>query len=215
MTKKAFKKSQPKSGYFVAISFPGAHEAAIKYLDKGEFQLAANMLEVLVELEPEKMDPKYHLGFCYWELERHSEAIIQLEIVVKERPKIALGWETLARVYYAAGHTLLALSHMARAVVLDPDKSFARLMYAVFLRRSGDDVAAIEQLREASSKPPDDGQALYLLANTLERLPFAKGRSEAALHYSTVAKRWPGTQWGAWAALDLLELSRAEHAEQV
>lgn len=215
MTKKTVKKSKPKSGYFVGISLPGVFEAAIEYQDKGEFQLAIDMLEVLVRFEPEKIEPKFRLGCCYCELGRYTEAIVQLEEVVKERPKIANGWETLGKVCYAAGHTVSALSHVDRAVALNPDDNSARILRAVILRRSGDDVAAIKQLRVAASNPNDDGSALYLLANTLARLPFRSGQNEAVLHFSSVCKNWPGTQCAALAAIELIEINSAGHAEHV
>ena len=117
-----------------------------------------------------------------------TEAIPELELVLRERADDADTLYLLARAYVGLGDRGTARDHLTRAVAVKPDHVPARLLLARILIDQKDVAAALEELKLARAVAPDDPALLDELA----RISIGQGDLDAAItDYERIAELIP------------------------
>jgi tetratricopeptide (TPR) repeat protein len=114
---------------------------------------------------------------------QNGEALQILREALRRAPEHPVVHYRLARLLFAEGEEVRALTHAARAVELDPSRSDYREFYALLLEGEDQLEAAYQQLRLARHRSPFSGRILLRLGER-ER---AVGRDAQALEYFEMA----------------------------
>jgi len=162
----------------IAGAYIGAqdHAAALPYLKKA------------VEIQPKLTRNRNNLAACLIGMRRFDEAEAELKGIIAEHPKFPLAHFNLGLLYEEQGRRDDARGAYTTEVELHPNIVAARFNLSNLMLRSGEVVAAEEQLRQLVSANADEPLANLFLARALltrsadpaEALPFAqKGLDKA------------------------------------
>jgi len=106
---------------------------------------------------------------AYWQ---NSESLWTHTLSVV--PNNAVAEENLAETLHENGRSLEAITHLEKAIRLDPYDASVHSLLGVALLETGDGVESLAQLQTAVQIDPHDGDAHYNLGNTLMALGQAK-----------------------------------------
>jgi arylsulfatase A-like enzyme/Tfp pilus assembly protein PilF len=102
--------------------------------------------------------------------ERFSDAVPQLEEVLKEQPDLALANLDLGRAFNGLDKYAQALPWLQKAVELNPQSGRAHFELGVALGETGDWAGSVVQLERAVSKAPDSDDLHFYLAMAYDKL---------------------------------------------
>jgi len=102
--------------------------------------------------------------------ERFSDAVPQLEEVLKEQPDLALANLDLGRAFNGLDKYAQALPWLQKAVELNPQSGRAHFELGVALGETGDWAGSVVQLESAVSKAPDSDDLHFYLAMAYDKL---------------------------------------------
>ena len=102
--------------------------------------------------------------------QRYSDAVPQLERVLKEEPGLALANLELGRALNGLENYQQALPWLQKAVELNPQSGRAHYELGVALGETGDWAASAEQLETAVSRAPDSDDLRFYLAMAYDKL---------------------------------------------
>jgi len=110
------------------------------------------LLEKALELDPDHLKARMHLGRTYHQQNMRSKALRQFEAVVARKPRYAWAYYHLAAVYLDAGKFREALQALQREVEYHPDHGQARLELGDLLLQLGKPKLALAQLTAVSEE---------------------------------------------------------------
>ncbi|NDD64156.1 MAG: tetratricopeptide repeat protein, partial [Acidobacteria bacterium] len=135
-------------------------------------------------------DPRYesglfYLGLAAFRIAEYQQMVDALEELSRRRPTPSV-LNNLAVGYLAKGDASRALPLLQRLVATRPRESLFRFNFGYALWRNGQHDEAISQLRALLEQAPQDGEVLFLLANSLRET----GREAEAAGFDNEAKRY-------------------------
>ena len=141
-------------------------ETALGLLESGKLREGMEILEDLVQTEPENVNVLYNLGMCYSETGSIEKSINTLEKCVQLVPDHANALTALGFSYSRKGENEKALAKLSTALEIDPDNFFAMKNHGAVLAKLGRYDEAITSLEKANRLKPDTTEILYGLALT-------------------------------------------------
>jgi tetratricopeptide (TPR) repeat protein len=156
---------------------------AKRYAENGNDEKAAEAWTKVAEIEPSFAEAHYNLGVALTKINRHADALKEIEKAVDLNPYFISG-------YFALGNTLLhlgrapeAIEQYKKALELNPDDAGIHHNLGVAYAQAGDNEKAIEQLEKALEINPN-----YMLAYQSLIEPYkATGQLEKA---KEAEKKW-------------------------
>ena len=94
--------------------------------EQQDYSAALTALGRAARIDPERTDTLNLMGFCYFKLKEHAEAIACFEKVVSLNPGSAIDYANLAVNYRALNQREKAIEFYRLALALDPEIDFAR-----------------------------------------------------------------------------------------
>jgi tetratricopeptide (TPR) repeat protein len=128
-----------------------------------------------LRLDPRSAAAHYNKGRALYDSNRHAEAGAELETACALKPGYPAALHQWAQVERELGHLQKSTELLERLVKLTPDNADAQSLLGQNLLRLGRTDEALEHLRLAVQADPENSQALYNLAHTLEK----SGKPEA------------------------------------
>ena len=158
------------------------------YIQTGRLRDALNQAEDMLKQNPDNLDARRMLGRIYTrsvgdpQSGRIDEgklklAIEQYQKVTDKDPKDAESWVMLGRLYMFSNSSADAEKAFNAALAVEPENEDALSQLAVLYAELGDSKRAIEKLKAATSKNPND-RLLTLLAEQYEQLHDYKSAAE-------------------------------------
>jgi tetratricopeptide (TPR) repeat protein len=143
---------------------------------------ALQLLDSVVAARPDLWEPHVHRVAALVLLDRHAEALQEVELLGR-MPGMSPALPALlaARVHLAAGRTQQARSRIAAALQADPRYAAAHLLAADLAHHVGDGAGELVALRAAASVLPQQAPALPHLQERIARVLLAVGRPEEAI----------------------------------
>jgi tetratricopeptide (TPR) repeat protein len=159
------------------------------YVQTGRLQDAVNQAEDVLKQNPDSLDARRMLGRIYVRAAGDNQtgkvnetylrkALDQYEKITEKDPKDAESWVMLGRLYRVSNKSPEAEKAFNNALAADPDSEDAITQLAVLYAELGDSKRAIEKLKAATSKSPNE-RTLSLLADQYEQLNDFKSAAEA------------------------------------
>jgi len=137
---------------------------ALRLLEEKQFQKARDIMEELLEQNPQDIDILYNLGMCYTELNWPERAIETLQRCLQLATNHSNAHVALGFAYLKKNQIDRAKEAFQKALDLDPHNSFAMRNLGGLWGKSGDNVKALYFLRRANELNPDDPFTVYGLA---------------------------------------------------
>jgi tetratricopeptide (TPR) repeat protein len=124
------------------------YELGLKFVNKSDFQQAANHFQEALSIYPEYLAARNDLGAQYLKLKRIDEAEKQFEIVLSNDPKNFNAKFNMGLVEMERRHYTQAISLLNEAVAIDSTRPVARLWIGIAKLELGDlEVAETELTR--------------------------------------------------------------------
>jgi tetratricopeptide (TPR) repeat protein len=124
------------------------YELGLKFVNKSDFQQAANHFQQALSIYPEYLAARNDLGAQYLKLERIDEAEKQFEMVLSNDPKNFNAKFNMGLVEMERKHYTQAISVLNEAVAIDSTRPVARLWIGIAKLELGDlEVAETELTR--------------------------------------------------------------------
>ena len=141
------------------------YELGLKFVNKSDFQQAANRFQEALSIYPEYLAARNDLGAQYLKLKRIDEAEKQFEIVLSNDPKNFNAKFNMGLVEMERRHYTQALSLLNEAVAIDSTRPVARLWIGIAKLELGDlEVAETELTRSLITGGAECVAAHYHLA---------------------------------------------------
>lgn len=134
---------------------------AIRILKSGEIRQGMEILEDLLQTEPENVNVLYNLGMCYSETGSIDKSIESLEKCLRLAPEHANALTALGYSYSRKGEQEKALAKLTAALDLNPDNFFALKNHGAVLAKLGRYDEAIASLEKANRLIPESPEILY------------------------------------------------------
>jgi tetratricopeptide (TPR) repeat protein len=159
------------------------------YIQTGHLQDAIAQAEDLLKDNPGNLDARRMLGRIYTRAISNaqggnvnqsmvSNAIDQYKKIVEGDPKDADSWVMLGRLYSVSNDSAKAEEAFDQALKADPDNEDAQTLVAMLYADHGDMQRAIDKLKAASAKNPNE-RTLAALADVYERANDFKNAADA------------------------------------
>jgi tetratricopeptide (TPR) repeat protein len=173
---------------------PGAgiilEELTDLYVQTGQLRNAVAQAEQLLKQNPDNLDARRMLGRIYMRALGASpegrinedtlrSAIEQFQKITEKDPKDIESWVMLARLYRASNNSVEAEKAFSAALKADPDNEDALVGLGMLYSDLGDNARAIEKLKAAADKEPNE-HTLATLASVYEQSHDAAGYRNAA-----------------------------------
>jgi tetratricopeptide (TPR) repeat protein len=136
-------------------------ESALRLLRSGQIRKGAEILETVLEKNPEDVNVLYNLGMCYSELGDFDKSIVTLEKCVKLAPEHANALTALGFSYSRKNQNETAVEKFNAALKLDPENFFALKNSGAALAKMGKYDEAISNFEKALKSSPDNPEVLY------------------------------------------------------
>jgi len=158
------------------------------YVQSGRLQDAISQAEEVLKQNPDNLDARRMLGRIYLRAISNpregsidegmlSNAIDQYRKITEKDPKDAESWVILGRLYRVANNSVDSEKAYNEALKADPDNEDALTGLAVMYADLGDNDRAIEKLKAATDKAPNE-RTLGALADAYERARDFKNAAE-------------------------------------
>ena len=121
-------------------------------------------------LNPESPGVHYNLGHFFFETGKYEEARKQLETAVRLQPNFASALYFLALTERQDNRVERAMELLQKVVVLQPDNADGQYLLGQYLEGAGKTTDAIAHWKLALHADPNQSEALYNLARTLNKL---------------------------------------------
>jgi protein O-GlcNAc transferase len=146
-------------------------------IDEGQFETAAQNLERIKQLQPERIPPRVNLAYCLLNLGRSLQAKTELEECLAIDPKNVDALYMISGVLTEEGRWADVANHLKTLLQTNPDfgLAYADLARALFNLKQFDDAKIV--CHEGLKRLPGD-TALYL---GLGKIHFAKSDWQSAL----------------------------------
>jgi tetratricopeptide (TPR) repeat protein len=167
-------------------------------LADGDVTGARTDFESAARRDPDFGEPHLGLGLAFFRENRVDEGLDEMLMATLLEPKVALYQSYLGKAYYQARRFEEGLSALASAKRLDPRDPTPWLYTSFFLRDQNEQVAALNELRQAIAL--NDHRAVYRSRLLLDRDLATKNVSLAQLY-----RQLGFEAWGAFEALNSLE----------
>lgn len=145
-------------------------EQALKLLEDKQFLKAKDILEDLLQHNPEDVDTLYNLGMCYTELGNPEKAIVLLRQCIQYAPNHSNAYVALGVAYGKKNEFSEAKEHLLKAIAINPDNSYALRNLGGILGKLGDNIRALYYLKKAFEVNPHDSLTVYGLGLTYRKL---------------------------------------------
>lgn len=163
------------------LAGPAPLVPVVQLLQKGKYDEAILVLELLLSAEPDEPDYLYNLGMAYSDLGQLSPAIERLSRLVEVEPQHINGRVALGVALTRAKQTERAVQELQIAVSQAPDNPWAQRNLGGALANLGKFALALPHLRRATELNPQDQAAWYGLAQALELTDDTDGADAAYL----------------------------------
>ncbi|HEY8389252.1 MAG TPA: tetratricopeptide repeat protein, partial [Parasegetibacter sp.] len=130
------------------------YKIACTYMNEEQWESAAKQLDSAMRIHRNAPEYSLAMGECKLQLGDTREAIQYLSTVVRLKPKLVAGWETLIRCLYAAGYFEEALEQIEAAQKATSRKPVFAFYLVVVLIAKGKTKEAILQLEQALELAP-------------------------------------------------------------
>ena len=160
-------------------------------LQEGRIKEALPLLESLNRATPDDVDILYNLGISYSELGQYDEAVIRLKRAVHLNPRHVHSWVGIGVAYQRMKKPAQAAEALRKAVEFNPKDGYAQRNLGAVLAMEDKFAEALTHLRIAHEQLPNDPQAVYGLAQALERLGGDDQLEKADELYQDLIRRFP------------------------
>jgi tetratricopeptide (TPR) repeat protein len=146
----------------------------------GTEEEALQALRRTIELNPDHLKARLHLGRTYYDLNRSDLAEEQFRTVVKRNPYYQWGHYHLAVIALGRGSVEEALREYRKETELYPNESQAHLELAELLLKQGQTQSALEHLTAARTADPSQPAVHFALAKAFKEAGQMHKAIEAA-----------------------------------
>ena len=165
-------------------------ELAERVEQSGDKQKAIELYSAYLAERPDEVAVRERVGFLLLEVERYTEAIVELEKAVEQSPSPA-NRAALAQAYSLGEEREKALSKWAEAVTAEPGDARLRLRYATSLLNERRYKEAAEQYLETVKLDPNQAEAWSGLGFTLFQAENYSGALKATENAAKLAEPKP------------------------
>jgi len=158
-------------------------ELAIEELNKKNYIQGKQILESILEKDPNHADALYNLGVCLSVIGLLKDSVEALEKCIAIKPDYEYAYVALGFSYSKLGNLELATSALEKAVKLEPNDFYALRNLGGVLAMQGNYDRAITMFNLAKHLRPDANDILFGLANAFEK---NKNLAEASKWYKRV-----------------------------
>lgn len=158
----------------------GMLQLAVFYLDRGQPDEAARLIEGAIEWDPNSAGLRHELAVVYSTLGRHRDALTEMEEACRLDPsqaefqyKVGLAWNEL-------GNLDKAIQAMEKAAEVDPRHARALYNLGLAYHQKQQPEDAVEALVRAESAEPEDPRIPYARATILMQQADFQGARAAA-----------------------------------
>lgn len=109
-----------------------------------------------------------NLGWTYGQLERHEDAVVIYDRLVRTEPEWSGAWLNRSAAFLDLGMISEAVSDARRAVEIDPEDGSSLNMLCWTLIQDGRAETALPLCRQAAELEPESGHVIHSLATALE-----------------------------------------------
>lgn len=157
-------------------------ERGIEALQRGDLESGARYLHEALRRDPLNPDALFNLGMVLSDQGRIKEALELLVRLVSMIPNHARAWIAIGVARSRSDDLPGAAEALERAVTIDPSDGYAQRTLGAILGQIGDDLeSAIEHLKMASLRLPEDPETWFNLGRIQERLGELKAADGAYL----------------------------------
>lgn len=115
-----------------------------------------------------------NLGWVYGQLERHEDAVVIYDMLVRTEPDWSGAWLNRSAAFLDLGMFTEAVSDARRAVEIDPEDGSTLNMLCWTLIQDGRAETALPLCRQAAELEPESGHVIHSLATALEATGSAR-----------------------------------------
>lgn len=164
------------------------HDAGYRAVERGDYQLAVRLLNMVVELAPDHGHAWNNLGWALLNLERFEEAKKALRKQIALEPEHEYAYGNLGLVLEQQGDTAKAMSAYRKALEIDPLAYEAHMGLGRLLSRRGRHDSALVHLRQSVRLGPEDPDVRAMLGYTYQEL---RHFDSAAVHFGKAVELRP------------------------
>jgi tetratricopeptide (TPR) repeat protein len=132
--------------------------AARQHLEQGDPQTAVQILEKVIDENPELVDAHLTLGSAYADLDRYDDALAEANFALERLPQSAIAWELRGIVLLLQERPEQALTDLDRAIEMGPQIAsmhHGRAAALLALERYDEALAAANTALQLESNAPD------------------------------------------------------------
>ena len=161
------------------MSHADAFKLAAQYHAAGNFYVAEQYAQSVLETDPQHAEALHMLGAICWQRGDLVQAVAYLEKSLVCNEANALTWQHLADVHSAAGNGAAAIAHYEQALRLRPDFAEGHNTLGVALLNAGQAARAADCFRQTIRLRPTWAAAYNNLGNALRALGQAAAAVQA------------------------------------
>jgi len=154
------------------------------YIQQGNYDLAVELLEQVVEVAPNFIDAQCNLANAYWKNGKHDLAIQCCEIVLDQFPDHSWATQVIARIREELGQYDQAIIDFKRAAKANPQSGAAQFfLHSIYLKRGEVEEAAkwLEKVIEIHPSSVGDRKKLAALYVKMEKWDLAEAAFQSIL----------------------------------
>ena len=178
-----------KMEFFESVGIPDDPKVLLskaKLLSEKKMYIEAiKLAEKLVEIEPEKPDGFWRLGWDYAKINEHDKAILSYKKVLELNDKDSSAHNNLAIEYEAIEQYYDSLKEFDRAIELTPNKALYHRNRARILFFLKSEEEAIASYRKATELSPNDE---YIYEEAIKKLKELKRYDDVVEFYNSAIK---------------------------
>ncbi len=164
---------------FQHVSLNSFYDLALDYADKGLYETAFDIVEFMLEIDP-NYAPAYELkGSLFLELGRVEEGLLFLDKAVEIDPWLIEAYSSLGEGYYNLGDYEKASYYWEKEIEKAPENKLTYFMLADAYEKAGEIQKAIDTLERLLHRDPKSILAMYELSQLYKKI----GNSEKTKEY--------------------------------
>lgn len=177
----------------------------------GNYPIAEEYFEACRELLPERMEPYYYSGLCYFDQEEWEKSKIMIQLAFNGDFHQTEGYRAMIYISRMIEHdTRKAVDFARKGLIHLPNDSYLREEMAIMLIHLGDFVMARPHLLWLISQNPENSEYLFNLARSYE---ISKELYTAEWFYKNLLENEP-QNFEAWYNLGVLNFNQASRELQ-
>ncbi len=152
------------------VSLNGLYDLALDYADKSLYETAFEIIDWMLEIDPNYAPAFELMGSLYIEQGRIEEGLLYLDKAIEIDPWMVEAYSSLGEAYYNLGDYEKAVYYWEKEISKAPENKLTYFMIADAYDKMGDYEKAIETLQKLLERDPDNILAMYEIAQFYRKM---------------------------------------------